>query len=108
MIFQPFIENAIWHAFGHGSKDTLVIEFAQSDDGKSIDIRIKDNGIGRKMSMARNKNRSHKSKGMQLIKERIDILNVSTWQKIELSIHDLEDVQGNHPGTLVIIKIPSL
>jgi two-component sensor histidine kinase len=107
MILQPFIENAIWHGFGHkrDGSDLLVIRFGMRNN--DIIITITDNGIGRKRALALRKP-NHKSKGLQLVKERIDILNYNNSRKIELKIEDLEDEHGNHPGTHVIIKIPSI
>jgi two-component sensor histidine kinase len=105
MILQPFIENSIWHGFGH-SKDgseLLVIRFSKEDE--NIFISITDNGIGRKKALTLRK-RDHKSKGIQLVKERIEILNFNSRHKIELHVEDLEDEHGNHPGTRVTIKIP--
>lgn len=105
MILQPFIENAIWHGFGHkkDGSDLLIIRFGTVDE--YVTITITDNGIGRKRAMAMRK-REHKSKGIQLVRERIEILNFNSSYKIELTIEDLEDEHGNHPGTSVIIKIP--
>lgn len=105
MILQPFIENAIWHGFGHrkDGSEMLVIRFSKQEE--NIIISITDNGIGRKKALTL-RNREHKSKGIQLVKERIEILNFSNGRKIELKIEDLEDEQGNHPGTRVTVKIP--
>jgi ligand-binding sensor domain-containing protein/two-component sensor histidine kinase len=106
MILQPFIENAIWHGFGHrkDGSELLVIRFGSIED--DLLVTITDNGIGRKKATALRK-RNHKSKGIQLVRERIDILNSYADHKIELKIDDLEDEQGNHPGTRVSIRIPT-
>jgi ligand-binding sensor domain-containing protein/two-component sensor histidine kinase len=107
MIVQPFIENAIWHGFSQKNENNrLLIQFTL-DDNNAIYIRIKDNGIGRKRAMELSK-RTHKSKGIQLVRERIDILNFENKKPIELHIEDLENGQSNDPGTIVTIKIPSL
>ena len=108
MIIQPFIENAIWHGFGQQHENgVLDIKFLL-DKNNAILIIIQDNGIGRRKAAELQKNKEHKSKGIQLVKERIDILNVENSNKIELDIEDLEDEQGHYPGTRVTIKIPSL
>jgi ligand-binding sensor domain-containing protein/two-component sensor histidine kinase len=105
MILQPFIENSIWHGFGHRRNfgDLLVIRFGKSEG--NILITTTDNGIGRRKA-AELRKKSHKSKGIHLVKERIEILNFGNDSKISLEIEDLEDEQGNHPGTRVTIKIP--
>jgi LytS/YehU family sensor histidine kinase len=105
MIIQPFIENSIWHGFTDTVVDArLNINFDIDDDDYVI-ISLKDNGIGRIKSASKSKKKHH-SKGINLIMERIDILNFGSPKKIALSIHDLEDEHGNNPGTLVKIKIP--
>jgi ligand-binding sensor domain-containing protein len=105
MILQPFIENSIWHGFHHTASDQkLTIQLAMGHE--CIIITLQDNGIGRKKSFALKKN--HRSKGINLIRDRIEIINFERKQKIELSIEDLEDEYGNHPGTLVTFKIPSI
>jgi hypothetical protein len=50
--------------------------------------------------------KNRQSRGIHLIKDRIEIINFRKKQRIELSIEDLEDEHGNHPGTLVTLKIP--
>jgi ligand-binding sensor domain-containing protein/two-component sensor histidine kinase len=107
MIIQPFIENSIWHGFAHKpDNNRLLIKFTDTADEETV-IEITDNGIGRKKAMSLRSSK-HKSKGIQLVKERIDILNHKAERKIKIDIVDLEDEQGNHPGTKVIIVIPSL
>jgi ligand-binding sensor domain-containing protein len=106
MIIQPFIENSIWHGFTQDVIDAQLNINFDIDGDDYVAISLKDNGIGRKKSAARNNKKNHNSKGIHLIMERIDILNFGNSKKITLSIHDLEDERGNNPGTLVKIKIP--
>jgi ligand-binding sensor domain-containing protein len=107
MIIQPFIENSIWHGFAHQADDNrLLIKFTDTPVGETV-IEITDNGIGRKKALSLRSSK-HKSKGIQLVKERIDLLNYKAERKIRLEVIDLEDEHGNHPGTKVIIVIPYL
>jgi LytS/YehU family sensor histidine kinase len=107
MIVQPFIENSIWHGFAHKDGDKqLLIKFTNGPEEETF-IEIVDNGIGRKKAQSLRSSK-HKSKGIQLVRERIDILNHKAERKIRIEIIDLEDSLGNHPGTKVIISIPSL
>jgi|GEM_PF-3236843 len=106
MIIQPFIENSIWHGFTDAVKDAQLLVTFDLDRDNNIIINLKDNGIGRNAS--RLSKRTHHSRGMNLIKDRIDVLNFESKQKIELSIEDLGDTPGSHAGTLVKIKIPCL
>ncbi|HEY9049265.1 MAG TPA: two-component regulator propeller domain-containing protein [Ohtaekwangia sp.] len=106
MILQPFIENSIWHGFRPSVNDPqLYIRLTVNEDDALI-ITMKDNGVGRKRSQALKNN--HHSKGITLIRDRIEIINFERQQKIALTIEDMEDEQGNHPGTLVTLKIPYL
>lgn len=105
MIIQPFIENSIWHGFVKSREDNLLLLRFVLTSSETLLIEIKDNGIGRKKAMSL-RTSTHKSKGMKLVKERIDILNFKSESKIALHIIDLENEAGEHPGTLVQIMIP--
>ena len=105
MIVQPFVENAILHGLRHKKeKGRVSISFVEKDN--TIMITIWDDGIGRKRAMELNSNRKRPSKGMKLTTDRIDMLNIRRKNKIAMKIEDLEDEEGNHPGTKVTIKIP--
>lgn len=107
MIIQPFVENAILHGLRHKQeKGHIEIRFCTEEDEDSIIITISDDGVGRKRSMELNGKRNHKSKGMKLITDRIDILNSQRTRKISLRTEDLRQ-DSNYPGTCVIIKIPT-
>ncbi len=88
LLLQPFAENAIWHGLGPSDrrKKKLLIIFDTSDNLK---ITIEDNGIGRKASQ--NKKRLHKSRSMDITKERITLYNHLHEPSIHLSIIDIEE-----------------
>jgi two-component system sensor histidine kinase YesM len=47
LILQPLVENSLQHAFGSNSeRRNLSIESAFSDDGRSLRIRVEDDGEG--------------------------------------------------------------
>jgi sensor histidine kinase YesM len=102
MILQPFVENAIKHGIlpkeGAGS---VTVRFEQ--DGDTLICKIMDDGIGRERS-AQNREKSvkaHKSRGLQLIKQRVKLLN-----ELNYNINiDFEDPESG--GTVVIITIPN-
>ena len=48
----------------------------------------------------------HDSKGMQLTRERLRIINESNAINIDVKITDLHDLDANQTGTQVIINIP--
>jgi len=106
MILQPFIENSIWHGFQPSVNDPQLYIHLKVDEDDAIIITVRDNGVGRKKSQSMRNH--HHSKGITLMCDRIEIINFERKQKIALTIEDLEDEQGNHPGTVVTLKIPYL
>jgi tetratricopeptide (TPR) repeat protein len=104
MLLQPYIENAIWHGLRYKEeKGTLSIELVQKETDL-IEIRITDNGIGRKKSKElKTKNqKTQNSKGMGNIKKRIAILNTMYKDKVSVSVKDLNN---DATGTQVILTI---
>ena len=107
MLLQPYIENAIKHGLLHkkGEKK-LLISFTKLNE--MIEIKIDDNGIGRKKSNELNliKTKKHPSFATDAMQKRIDILNLNNPNKIELSFHDKMNEAKVSLGTTVVIKIP--
>ena len=104
MLLQPYIENAIWHGLRYKKeKGTLSIELVQKETDL-IEIRITDNGIGRKKSKElKTKNqKTQNSKGMGNIKKRIAILNTMYKDKVSVSVKDLNK---DTTGTQVILTL---
>ncbi len=100
MLLQPLVENAIKHGIlpkeGAGR---ITVRFEQ--DGDTLVCKIIDDGIGRKRS-AQNRDKSiraHKSRGLQLIMQRVQLLNELNYT-IQI---DFEDPESG--GTIVIITI---
>lgn len=107
LIIQPYTENAIWHGLMHKEdKGQLDIEVTQGED--HLFFKIIDNGIGRKQAeaMASKSATKHKSMGLKITKERIDILQRSNGTESPVKIIDLENADGTAAGTEVIIKMP--
>lgn len=108
MLIQPYVENAILHGLvpkktpGH-----LDIEFRA--DAHHIICTITDDGIGRKASREM-KDRSakphHRSMGMRITHDRLELLNNVQNSNLSVSITDLTDNSGNAAGTKVQIFIP--
>ncbi|TND08790.1 MAG: putative signal transduction histidine kinase [Bacteroidetes bacterium] len=105
MLIQPFLENAIWHGLmpkqGGG---TLVLIFRRQPSG--MEIIIEDNGIGREAS-ARQK-REHESRGMQIVGERIAVLNTKPGGGYMLHVTDLKNKAGEACGTRIALFIPAI
>ena len=70
--------------------------------------RIKDNGVGRKKAEELKSlyRKEHRSKGMELLSQRFDLLSQEYGQRIQTTITDLSE-NGNAAGTLVEINVPS-
>lgn len=105
MLIQPYVENAIVHGLlpkqGFGK---ITIDLQKQDD--TILCNIEDNGIGRENSKQFKKNRvQHKSMGMNITQERLDILNAGFNSNISCEITDLYD-KGEPAGTKVKLIIP--
>jgi len=105
LMVQPFAENAIWHGLLHqeGEKK-LTIRFAGDEDEVLLCL-IEDNGIGREKAAAIKSNnissRVHESKGIDIIKERLHLLQQKTGKPASINFDDV------HPsGTRVTINIP--
>lgn len=88
MIIQPFLENAINHGLYHlkSRKGILAIEF--KDEKEELICEIKDNGIGRLASKELSKTK-HKSRGMNIVQERIELLSSNSDQQYDVKIVDL-------------------
>jgi LytS/YehU family sensor histidine kinase len=105
MLIQPFIENAIWHGLRY-LETKGFLKVAIQDKHPHIEIRIEDNGIGRKKSSAlkTKHQKTHNSTGMQNIENRIDIIKDLYQINIAVSVEDIDD--NGDTGTRVIIHLP--
>lgn len=106
MLIQPYVENAIIHGLlPLEASGKISISMEKQND--TILCTIEDNGIGREKSKDFKKNRvqQHKSMGMSITKERLDILNSSLNSNISAEIIDLFE-NGKASGTKVRLIIP--
>lgn len=106
MFFQPYIENSIWHGILPKEKGHVQINIFKNNRGE-LSITIEDNGIGVSESRKNKTQQSHDSKGVEITKRRIDLLEKFINKKID--VHGPVDVfdKDNKPsGTKVEIKLP--
>ncbi len=97
MILQPFIENSIEHGFSNIDTDgSIKISFAVKEN--NLLINIIDNGVGLKEA---NKIKDHTSRAIQIIKDRLYLLNQK--HKTNATFAIVENLTG---GTKVHIVLP--
>jgi len=107
MLIQPYVENAIWHGLMHKQgKGKITISLKKNNN--TLQCTIEDDGIGRKKAQEyKSKNKiTHKSLGMTITKERLQILNNLNANNLSVVITDLSDEKDMPTGTKVDIFIP--
>ena len=107
LLIQPIIENAIWHGLLHKEGDDRNLEIVFSKENQSLKIEVIDNGVGRHKVKPRQKFiKKQRSSGVELTKQRLELLGQSTNSKTSFKIIDLFNEDGSPGGTQVIITIP--
>lgn len=103
MILQPFVENAIIHAFtGMENEGVLRIEISQNIG--FLNVIIADNGIGRaKAGEISKKGINRKSVGLEVTEQRLAAHNGNEHESLLIS--DIHNEAGEVIGTLVKLKI---
>jgi two-component system LytT family sensor kinase len=107
MIVQPFVENSIWHGLMPKQEERWVhIRFELNNDDLLV-CTVTDNGIGRDASarLKQNGHTQHKSKGLSLVYDRLNILRQQYGQAFEVNIKDLVDDNNVPVGTEVKLHI---
>lgn len=97
LLLQPFVENAIWHGLLPSNNEHKELKIRVYKKGHSTKIAIEDNGVGikDKQLQLKNHNKSKKSLGTKITKERIKQFNQSYNDcTIKLSIQNRENTRG--------------
>ncbi len=107
MIVQPFVENAIIHGL-IPLQNNMKLSIEISKDKDNILFIIEDNGIGRIKAAELNKRKelTHKSYGIRITEERIELITKINNRNIKTEIIDLADDKGNVTGTRVVLNFP--
>ncbi len=103
MLIQPFVENAVEHAFmedNHDKHITITLSFVED---KQLKCCIRDNGIGLN-SLHKNDTSSKKPLATQITTERLNIL--SKILKTKSNISTVDQTKHNKKGTLVTLLLP--
>jgi ligand-binding sensor domain-containing protein len=110
LLIQPYVENAIVHGLAHSEKDNLSLTVSAKLEAEYIHYSIEDNGIGRQLSSRYNKqNRPHhKSVGLAITEERINIFNRRQNANGRVTIIDVFNENNEPAGTKVDILIKAV
>ncbi|MBL7816618.1 MAG: histidine kinase [Saprospiraceae bacterium] len=103
MLIQPFIENAIWHGILPSKKQGEIQVLIVKENDNQLVISIEDNGIGLEESK-KLKQSNHIARSLQIINERIHILNKATKVGNAVVFKELKDGE-KVAGTLVRIEL---
>jgi hypothetical protein len=107
LLIQPFVENAIVHGLANSDHPNLRLSITLKSEGDYIKYTIEDNGVGRRNAASyRLQNQTnHKSVGLNITRERINIFNRQRNFGDEVKIIDLYNEKGDAAGTRCEIRI---
>lgn len=110
MLIQPYVENAIWHGLMHKSNgETGKVEILLSTFDQKLKCVVQDNGIGRGKAeelKAQKSSTRKRSMGMQITRDRIEMINKLYGTDTRVKIIDLVNKNGDSAGTKVELIIP--
>lgn len=106
LIIQPYVENAIWHGLLHKKTGIPALWISCWKEDDLLFLQIKDNGIGREASRNIQKSSlsSHKSHGLKVTEERLQILNQIYNVDASVNIVDLKSGE-EADGTEVTLRM---
>lgn len=103
LLFQPYIENAIWHGLTPKSGEKAV-SLTIIKENNEIFCTIRDNGVGRNYAKKTGHDPDKKSMALSLTLDRINLINPDSNKK-NVSIEDLM-IEGRPAGTEVKLVLP--
>jgi sensor histidine kinase YesM len=107
MLLQPFVENAIWHGLMQKETEGTITVDIKKENEEFLNISIIDDGIGRgKATEIKSKSATHKSHGLKVTSQRIEMMNKLNSSGAQVNIIDLKDENGHARGTRVELIIP--
>lgn len=105
MLLQPFVENAIWHGLMPRENQRQVKVIFRTEGYNHLKCIVEDNGIGRAAAAGNRKDSCHESKGLNLVNERLRILQQQYQQPFEAEIKDRFHPDGTAAGTTVTLLV---
>jgi sensor histidine kinase YesM len=105
MLTQPFLENAVEHAFKNRQSKGLVAINYMVDSGHLV-ITIDDNGEG--ISSNGEQNKQHKSRATEITEERISLLMKTLKRDVSFSVENKMNGGGEISGVRVKFRLPLL
>ncbi len=110
LLIQPYLENAIIHGLSHSIGQDRLLQLKVQMDQDYLVYSIEDNGVGRAKSALYNERnqRRHKSRGMDISRERVHILNRQYAADGKIQITDLLSATGEPAGTKVEVSFKVL
>lgn len=103
LIFQPFLENAIWHGLMHKEDGDKKLSMSIDLEEQTMICKIIDNGIGRSSQPSKSEEK-RKSYGIKLVKDRLQFLD----KNAAITFIDLKDENGKGIGTEVQISFKKI
>ncbi len=103
LLVQPFVENAVWHGLAHREGEKrLSVHFTKRNG--AIHCTVEDNGMGRAFKPGP-KPDGHKSVGVQLTNERLQLLSFRLGEEGRARYEDLVSPEGGAVGTRVNLTL---
>lgn len=107
LLLQPFVENAINHGLRHKEgKGNLLVQIKNDRLNDMIQYIIEDDGIGRDRAaiIKQQSLKKHKSRGTQIVQERLEAFKSSGELELEIKTEDANP-SLNDCGTRVTVSI---
>lgn len=105
LLLQPFLENAIWHGLLVSPRKDKELNIEIIHEDEVTEIIIDDNGAGRNSREKQKQVKTHKSMGMEIIGERIELFNKTYTGTISYNIIDKKDENGDSLGTKIVLTL---
>lgn len=101
LIFQPFVENAIWHGIREIEDGLVTIKLEKLES--AVLCTIEDNGNGRQLKQ---KDDKRKSAGISITQKRLELIYELHSSNYKFKIIDLKSEEGTGIGTRVEFILP--